>query len=567
MITTLSDTTASAVDKKLTQMRDSFGATTVGHVLTLLIITTQDDVDEPVQAAMRASKEHPSRVIVLEADPDDESSGLDAEIHVGRDAGAGEIVILRARGQVLDALDTLVMPLLLPDAPIVTWWPQDAPSSPVHDVLGAMSQRRITDALTCHDPQATLKRFRRGYVSGDSDLSWSRLTNWRGLIATAFEIPPVSVPTRVTLHGVPDTPSMILLEAWLELAFELDVAVEPTAAKNTGGTGISQVVLHRTDGDVAIERVDAESVVLHLPGDAAGQTVTMPERTLTELLSEELRRLDPDEVYGEVLAHAFSGVEDAGTFARGKPDPQDQVLEGPEDVARAAAADVVAHLSEAVRERGIAHLVLTGGTVGVATARALGGALQEADLPREALHLWWGDERFVPAGDPDRNDEQVREGLLEVLDLPEENVHPMPSSSGGMALESAAAWYGQLLDRAGADLPFRTRGEAFFDVLLLGMGPDGHIASLFPQHDDQRDLTASAVPVRNSPKPPPERISLSWPAVNSARHVALLVAGEEKAEATARAHRAIAPWQVPASSVRGLVSTTWYLDETAASQL
>ncbi|WP_262426318.1 glucose-6-phosphate dehydrogenase assembly protein OpcA [Brachybacterium sp. Z12] len=129
MITTLTDTTASAIDKQMIEMRETFGANTIGRVLTLIIIAT-GDIEEPLEAAIAASHEHPARVIVVDADPEAENSGLDAEIRVGRDAGAGEIVILHARGDVLWALDTLVMALLLPDAPIVTWWPENAPGSP-----------------------------------------------------------------------------------------------------------------------------------------------------------------------------------------------------------------------------------------------------------------------------------------------------------------------------------------------------------------------------------------------------------------------------------------------------
>ncbi len=164
----------------------------------------------------------------------------------------------------------------------------------------------------------------------------------------------------------------------------------------------------------------------------------------------------------------------------------------------------------------------------------------------------------------------VRASLLDVLreehGLPARNVHVMPSPADGMSLEDAAAWYGQQLDQTGGDEPFRTRGQAFFDVLLLGVGPDGHIASLFPQHPAQEKVLGSAVAVTGSPKPPSQRISLTWPVLNSARHVALLVAGAEKAEAVRAAHDGVDPWEVPASAVRGLESTTWVLDEAAAGR-
>lgn len=564
MITTLTDTTSSAIDKKLVEMRDTGGETALGRVLTLLIVASADDLDEPLAAAVRASHEHPCRVLVLRAEPEADGDGLDAEIRVGHDAGAGEIVLLRARGQVASSLDTLVTPLLLPDAPIVAWWPSNAPSSPGQDVLGSMAQRRITDAAESSDPRGVLKRLRRGYRSGDTDMSWSRITNWRGLVASAFEVPPVSVPSSVSVLGDRTDPSVVLLASWLSEELGLEVSIEPEAA---AAGNLSGVVLHRADGDIVLRRESENSVVLTLPGGTSEQHVTMPRRNLFECLSEELRRLDPDEVYGDALCHAFTGIDDASTFATGKPDPVDVVSEDPQGLADTAAEAVAAQLGDAIRDRGIAHLVLTAGTVGVPTATALAGAIRSAGLDVDKLEIWWGDERFVAADSDERNDNAVRAGFLDALGLPEHHVHAMPSTSSGMGIDDAAAWYGQQLDLAGGDRPFHTRGEAFFDVLLLGMGPDGHVASLFPDHQDQKDSTLTTVAVRDAPKPPPDRLSLTWPVLNSSRHVALLVAGAEKAEAVARAHGEIDPSGVPASAVRGLESTTWYLDTASAQKL
>ncbi|MDN5899955.1 MAG: 6-phosphogluconolactonase [Brachybacterium sp.] len=567
MITTLTDTTASAINKQMIEMRETFGENTIGRVLTLIIISTED-VENPLEAAVAASHEHPARVIVVDAEPEAESSGLDAEIRVGRDAGAAEVVILRARGDVLWSLDTLVMALLLPDAPIVTWWPESAPSSPIHDVLGSMSQRRITDSAACADPLGTLKRLRRGYASGDSDLAWSRLTRWRGLVASAYEVPPVAVPTQIQVSGTVDNPSVALMAGWLQHALGVDVEVLPPDDGAPDCAGVHSVRLVREDGTIELTRVDDDSIVMKLPGDDTGQHVTMPRRTLPELVTEELRRLDPDEVYGEVLASTYSNVGDAATFATGKPEPQDVVGPDADAVAAAAASAAAAQLAAALTERPQAHLVLTGGTVGTKTAAALPEALLAAGVDCGRLHLWWGDERYVDPDSADRNEVGVREALLAPLQstagLPARHIHVMPSPADGMSLEDAAAWYGQQLDQMGGDEPFRTRGRAFFDVLLLGVGPDGHIASLFPQHPGQRRVSASAAGVTDSPKPPPERISLTWPVLNSSRHVALLVAGAEKAGAVRDGHGQIDPWLVPASAVRGLESTTWYLDEAAA---
>lgn len=569
MITTLTDTTASAVDKTMTEMRETFGENTIGRVLTLIIIAT-GDIEEPLEAAIAASHEHPARVLVVDADPEAETSGLDAEIRVGRDAGAGEIVILHARGDVLWSLDTLVMALLLPDAPIVTWWPENAPSSPVHDVLGSMSQRRITDSAACADPLGTLKRLRRGYASGDSDFAWARLTRWRGLVASAYEVPPVSVPSSVEVLGTEGNPSVLLMASWLQHTLGVEASILPPPTDDPGFAGVHGVRLVREDGTIELTRVSDDSIVMKLPGDDSGQHVTMPRRTLAELVTEELRRLDPDEVYGEVLGAAFSDISDTATFASGKPAPQDVVVADAEAVAQAAATATAEQLAAALEKRPVAHLVLTGGTVGTLTAAALPAALVEAGVDVARLHLWWGDERFVEPDSEERNEVGVRASLLDVLreehGLPARNVHVMPSPADGMSLEDAAAWYGQQLDQTGGDEPFRTRGQAFFDVLLLGVGPDGHIASLFPQHPAQEKVLGSAVAVTGSPKPPSQRISLTWPVLNSARHVALLVAGAEKADAVRAAHDGVDPWEVPASAVRGLDSTTWVLDEAAAGR-
>lgn len=383
-------------------------------------------------------------------------------------------------------------------------------------------------------------------------------------------MPPVSTPTAIEVAGSAEDPSVVLLASWLEHSLGTAVEITGPSAGHQDMAGVHGVSLHRSDGTIELRRTGEETIVMNLPGDDTGQHVTMPVRTLSELIAEELRRMDPDEVYGEVLGHAFSGIEDTAVYAAGKPEPSDRIVETKDEIAPAAAESSARQLAEALTRRGVAHLVVTGGSVGTATAAALPEALTEAGADLSGLHIWWGDERFVDPDSSDRNEVGVRETMLNPLreaGLPERNIHPMPSASDGMSLEQAAAWYGQQLDLAGGDEPFRTRGRAFFDVLWLGMGPDGHVASLFPEHPDQRETGASAVPVEDSPKPPPQRISLTWPVLNSARHVAFLVSGADKAEAVVGGHGSIDPWPVPASAVRGLESTTWYMDRDAAGGL
>ena len=232
-------------------------------------------------------------------------------------------------------------------------------------------------------------------------------------------------------------------------------------------------------------------------------------------------------------------------------------------VARRLAEEIVA----AQRARGIAHLVLTGGSMGGGTLAGLRDQ-PGPEIDWSTVHFWWGDERFVPLGDKDRNDVEARDALLDHIDVPEVNVHVMAPSGGpvGDDVDAGAAAYARELARHAA--PDSEAQVPAFDVLMLGVGPDAHIASLFPQHPAQRIVDATAIPVRESPKPPPLRISLSYPAINAARQVWFLVSGEEKAQAVARATSPDADrWDYPASGAAGTDATIWWLDEAAASQL
>ena len=245
--------------------------------------------------------------------------------------------------------------------------------------------------------------------------------------------------------------------------------------------------------------------------------------------------------------------------------PQFTIQATKQDLSAAVARRLGEEIVAAQRARGIAHLVLTGGSMGGGTLAGLRDQ-HGPGIDWSSVHFWWGDERFVPLGDKDRNDVEAREALLDHIDVPDGNVHVMAPSGGpvGEDLDAGATAYAKELARhaaPGADVPA-------FDVLMLGVGPDAHIASLFPQHPAQRIVDASAIPVRESPKPPPLRISLSYPAINAARQVWFLVSGEEKAQAVAHASAADAdPWNYPASGARGTEATIWWLDRAAASRL
>lgn len=299
----LIDTTSSAIAARLVALRDEGGAVALSRVLTLLVSAQPDDVDAAIEATNTASREHPCRVIVV-VPTEAETAGLDAEIRVGADAGASEVIVLRPRGGAARALDSLVMPLLLPDAPIVTWWPGRAPENPRTDQLGAMAQRRITDVLQCPDPRRSLAALAAHYTPGDTDLAWARATLWRGLIAAALDQPPYSAVTGVTISGNLDHPSLALLAAWLSDA----LGVEATMVADENAPALTGVVLHREHGDVAMKR-PVDSTVLHI-SDPSGIThrVALPLRTVEDSLIEDLRRLDPDETYGRVLRAASAST-------------------------------------------------------------------------------------------------------------------------------------------------------------------------------------------------------------------------------------------------------------------
>lgn len=296
MIHDMPDTTTSAVAKALLRLRDEGGAVALGRVLTLLVEVGADHLEDAVGVANAASREHPCRVLVLAEDARCEHARVDAQIRVGGDAGASEVVVLRASREMLDHADTLVMPLLLPDAPIVVWWPDAMPEVPAEHPLGRMAQRRITDSVSCADPRAALDRLRVGYAAGDTDLAWTRLTVWRGLLAAALDQPPHEPVRRAAVHGAGRHPSVWLLAAWLAEALDCPVDV----VQLEDAQAVTRVELDRPSGPVVIDRPDGRTATLLQPGQPE-RRVSMPLRQLTECVAEDLRRLDPDEVFGEVL--------------------------------------------------------------------------------------------------------------------------------------------------------------------------------------------------------------------------------------------------------------------------
>ncbi|GAA1057204.1 glucose-6-phosphate dehydrogenase assembly protein OpcA [Agromyces luteolus] len=313
MIVELPDTTTSQVSKSLVKIREEGGVVALGRVLTLVIATTHDAEEEAIEAANDASREHPMRVIVVStasgSDPD--VSRLDAEIRVGGDAGASEVVILRASGDAARDEQGLVMGLLLPDAPVVTWWPGTAPEVPGDSPLGRIAQRRITDASMQSDPQAALDALAASYRPGDADFAWTRLTLWRAQLAAVLDQPPYEPVTTVQVTGSIDSPSTTLLAAWLSMQLGASTNCALTGLEH-GSHGIRGVSLGRATGTIELVRDVPGVATLRQPGQPV-HDVALPRRSLRDCLADELRRLDPDELYGEVITRGLGLLPDHRT--------------------------------------------------------------------------------------------------------------------------------------------------------------------------------------------------------------------------------------------------------------
>ncbi|MCL1870884.1 MAG: glucose-6-phosphate dehydrogenase assembly protein OpcA [Promicromonosporaceae bacterium] len=305
MIIDMPETTTTAVDKRLVRLRDEGGAVALGRVLTLVILADEADVETVVEAANDASREHPSRVLVIaSAGAVDAAPRLDAQIRVGGDAGASEVVILRASGPLQDQPDAVVMPLLLPDAPIVVWWPREAPQTPAEHPIGRIAQRRITDSVMSADPEVMIRSLAEHYTTGDTDLGWARVTLWRGLLAAAVEQPPFEPVTGVVIEGEQGHTSLDLLAAWLTARLHTPTKI----VHKPGTTAITRVTLQRKGGDIVLDRPDGRIVTISQAG-SPDRRIALPIRKLNEALIEELRRLDPDEIYEEALIKGLPSVD------------------------------------------------------------------------------------------------------------------------------------------------------------------------------------------------------------------------------------------------------------------
>ncbi|MEU1280605.1 6-phosphogluconolactonase [Streptomyces sp. NPDC005805] len=247
--------------------------------------------------------------------------------------------------------------------------------------------------------------------------------------------------------------------------------------------------------------------------------------------------------------------------------PQLVVHRDKELMAQAAAARLITRIVDAQAARGTASVVLTGGRNGNGLLAALSSAPARDAIDWSRLDLWWGDERFLPEGDPERNVTQAREALLDAVPLDPARVHAMPASDGPYGPDADDAAAGYAAELAAAAGPEDHGPVPVFDVLMLGVGPDTHVASLFPELPAVRETERPVVGVHGAPKPPPTRVSLTLPAIRAAREVWLLAAGADKAKAVRIALSGAGEVQAPAAGAYGRARTLWLLDSAAASEL
>lgn len=292
----LDDTSGGAVAAAIAQERHRNGSPATGMVLNLLILSDEEFQADATSGAVAAARQHPMRIVTLIPRPGRQEARLDAEIAVGGDDGPGEVAVLRLRGALAEHANSVAIPLLLSDTPVVAYWPEGGPDVPADDPIGRHAQRRITDASTAEDPYRELERRKAGYRPGDTDLSWTRLTPWRSALASALDQFRPAL-TGGTVHAEEGNPSALLLRSWLAQCLKVPVRLESSA-----GPGITEVRLSSSDGDIVVERPEGDTATLRRPG-VADARIALARRGLAGLLAEELRRLDPDEVYGSVLSH------------------------------------------------------------------------------------------------------------------------------------------------------------------------------------------------------------------------------------------------------------------------
>jgi glucose-6-phosphate dehydrogenase assembly protein OpcA len=294
MIIDLTSTTSSKIASALLRARRNAGSPAMGMVGTVVVVVDEASHHDAMKAANEAGREHPSRVLVAILRPGRGTAGLDAEVRVGEGI-PGEAVLLRLHGELAKVPESVVTPLLLPDSPVIVWWPGGGPKVPHEDPLGQLGRRRVTDAAETRRAREAFISRAEGYKPGDTDFAWTRLTPWRALMAAALDQYPTQV-TGAEIVSARGNASADLMAAWLQCKLKV-----PVEQKTSRGPGITAVRMFTPAGPIALTRPDGAVATFSIPGQP-DRPVALKRRTTSELLSEELRRLDPDDVYAQTLA-------------------------------------------------------------------------------------------------------------------------------------------------------------------------------------------------------------------------------------------------------------------------
>ncbi|HEY0473066.1 MAG TPA: glucose-6-phosphate dehydrogenase assembly protein OpcA, partial [Kribbella sp.] len=293
MIIDLTHTTSSEIASALLKARRNAGSPAMGMVGTVVVVVDEASHHDAMKAANEAGREHPSRVLVAILRPGRGEGGLDAEVRVGEGI-PGEAVLLRLHGELAKVPESVVLPLLLPDSPVIVWWPGGGPKAPAEDPLGNLAQRRVTDAAATRKARDAFIARAESYKPGDTDFAWTRLTPWRALMAAALDQYPTKVRGAEVVSARGNA-SADLMAAWLQ--HRLGVPVEQRISR---GPGITAVRMFTPAGPIALTRPDGAVATFSIPGQP-DRPVALKRRTTSELLSEELRRLDPDDVYSQTM--------------------------------------------------------------------------------------------------------------------------------------------------------------------------------------------------------------------------------------------------------------------------
>jgi glucose-6-phosphate dehydrogenase assembly protein OpcA len=292
MIVQLENTTSAKISSALVKARRTAGSPTMGMVLTLIIVADEKEYADALRSSMEAGREHPSRILLVVTNSSRKPS-LNAEVRIG-EGTPGEVIVVRMSGAIAAHPGSVIRPLLLPDSPVVIWWPGRCPGNPTNDELAQLAGRRLTDAANTPRPMHALTIRAENYLPGDTDLAWTRLTPWRALLAAALDQYPAKIKS-VVVEAERSNPSADVLAAWLHLMLKLDVT-----RRISSGPGITAVRLGTAAGDIAITRPDGLLASYAVPGQPE-RLVALKRREITELISEEMRRMDADEVYARVL--------------------------------------------------------------------------------------------------------------------------------------------------------------------------------------------------------------------------------------------------------------------------